>query len=217
MIKLCVLEMALGCAVNFLPMVTYLLVISLAPGPITLLMASSGANHGFVRSVPALAGMALGLALLVGALTVSVGNLMTLIASWRFYMALAGCSYLLWLSWGMLRAGQAQAGSDAARPMGFVGGAMFNWLNPSVWLLCLNLVMLFLPRRMAPWHASVLFTLVTFCVVLPCIACWAGGGVVIARFLGSPWRLRLFNCAMAAMLAGTALWMLWRALPAPML
>lgn len=198
---------------NFLPLVTYLLVMSIAPGPNNLVLATSGANFGFARTVPALSGMAFGLALQVGLLTVFLGSLVSVIASFQLYLALAGCAYLLWLSWGMLHAGQVEAGACGARPMGFFGGILFNWLNPNVWLIGFNLAMLFLPHQMTPWHAGVLFSLVTFAVVSPCIALWACSGVMIGRFLGSAWRRRLFNAVMAAMLAATAFWLVWRVLP----
>jgi threonine/homoserine/homoserine lactone efflux protein len=93
-------------------------------------LASSGVNYGFSRTLPALLGMALGLAVQIGLMTVFLGAGGGLISSVQLYLALAGCSYLLWLSWGMARAGTADKADDASAPMGFSGGLLFNWLNP---------------------------------------------------------------------------------------
>ncbi|WP_199153296.1 LysE family translocator [Chromobacterium sp. ASV23] len=199
---------------NLVALVTYLLVMSITPGPNNLVLASSGVNFGFSRTLPSLLGMTLGLSLQIGILTVFLGEVMATMASLQLYLALAGCGYLLWLSWGMARSGSAKRVEAGARPMGFWGGMLFNWLNPKVWLMGFNMVMVFLPAQMNPWHAAALFVLITFLTSLPCIAVWAGSGVAIRRFLDSPGRLRLFNCAMAALLALTALWLLSEMLPA---
>ncbi|WP_293765334.1 LysE family translocator [uncultured Aquitalea sp.] len=202
---------------NFIALATYLLVMSITPGPNNLVLATSSVNHGFSRTMPAMLGMALGLSLQVGILTVFLGSLVSLIAAVQVWLAVAGCLYLLWLSWGMARAGRAQDGDSDSRPMGFAGGLVFNWLNPKVWLMGFNIAVVFLPAHMDPLKAGFLFALLTFVVGLPCIAVWAGSGVAIRRWLDSPRRLRVFNCGMAAMLAGTALWLLAQMLPAPML
>ncbi|PXX40146.1 LysE family translocator [Aquitalea magnusonii] len=202
---------------NLVALVTYLLVMSITPGPNNLVLASSGVNYGFGRTLPAMLGMALGLALQVGVLTVFLGNLVALISSVQLYLALAGCSYLLWLSWGMARAGAAGEQADAGQPMGFAGGLLFNWLNPKVWLMGFNIAVVFLPQHMPPLTAGLLFAAITLVVGLPCIALWAGSGVAIRRWLASPRRLRAFNCGMAAMLAGTAFWLLAQMLPADVL
>jgi threonine/homoserine/homoserine lactone efflux protein len=95
---------------NLVALVTYLLVMSITPGPNNLVLASSGVNYGFSRTLPALLGMALGLAVQIGLMTVFLGQVAGLISSVQLYLALAGCSYLLWLSWGMARAGAAGQG-----------------------------------------------------------------------------------------------------------
>lgn len=158
---------------NLFALVTYLLVMSITPGPNNLVLASSGVNFGFSRTLPSLLGMALGLSLQIGLLSLFLGALISLMASLQLYLAVAGCAYLLWLSWNLARAGKAKAGDAGARPMGFWGGLMFNWLNPKVWLMGFNLVMVFLPAQMNPWHAAGVFALVSFATSLPCIAVWA--------------------------------------------
>ncbi|GGY10918.1 LysE family translocator [Paludibacterium paludis] len=198
---------------NFLALIMYLVIMGITPGPNNLVLASSGVNFGFSRTVPALMGMALGLGVQVGAITLLLGSLVAWITAIQIWLALAGCLYLLWLAWGMAHAGRPGE-ARAARPIGFVGGVLFNWLNPKVWLMGFNITMVFLPSGMDPWRAALLFSVATFATSLPCIAVWAGGGVVIARFLHSPLRLRAFNCTMAAMLTATAVWLLVQMLPA---
>lgn len=199
---------------NFVPLTLYLMVMTITPGPNNLVLASSGVRFGFSRTLPAMLGMALGLACQVAILAVALGHIKDLMADLQLWLALAGCGYLLWLAWQMTRAGQPGEAGAAARPMGFAGGALFNWLNPNVWLMSVNLALLFLPSGMPLWQAGGLFAVVAFMVALPCIGVWAWGGVAMARFLGSPRRLAAFNWVMASLLAGMALWLVADKLPA---
>jgi len=198
---------------NLIALVTYLTVMGITPGPNNLVLAASGINHGFNRTVPMLLGMAIGLGLQVGILTCFLGSLVAWMESLKLVLAVAGCAYLLWLAFKMANAGQPGEEGEA-RAMGFVGGLLFNWLNPKVWLMGFNVVMVFLPEHMAVWQAALLFTMLAIVVTLPCIAIWAWGGVAIKRFLDSPRRLSLFNHSMAGMLALTAIWLLVEMLPA---
>ena len=47
-------------------------------------------------------------------------------------------------------------------------------------------------------NSDVLALALLFGVInLPCVACWAGGGAALRRFLQDPLRLRIFNISMA--------------------
>lgn len=201
---------------NFVALVSYLTIMAITPGPNNLALASSGVNFGLKRTLPALMGMALGLSVQVALLAVALGSMMALMQSIKLYLAVAGCAYLLYLSWHMAHAGEP--GEDGkqprAKPMGFAGGVLFNWLNPKVWLMGFNVAVVFLPEHMHPLAAGALFFVITFAITLPCIAIWAWGGEFIRRYLGTPRRLHVFNCSMALMLAATATWLLVEMLPA---
>ncbi|XLM21969.1 LysE family translocator, partial [Chromobacterium piscinae] len=66
---------------------------------------------------------------------------------------------------------------EQARPLGFVGAAMFQWLNPKAWVMVLNASILFMPAgEGGRWMAALLLALVFAVVNLPCISVWAWGG-----------------------------------------
>lgn len=189
-----------------LPLLTYVATMSVTPGPNNLMLAASGVNFGLRRTVPHILGVSVG----HGSQVFLVGLALSWIMQWldalRWPLVAVGCLYLLWLAWRQSRAGQPGTRRQA-RPLGFVGGALFQWINPKGWMMVINTVILFLPRD-GGWLAGVKLTLWCIAVNLPCVAVWAVAGDRLRFWLQRPGCLRLFNYTMASLLAVTAAWIL---------
>ena len=189
-----------------LPLMTYVATMSVTPGPNNLMLAASGVNFGFRRTLPHMLGISIGHGMQVAI----VGGLLAWVMVWldsvRLELVLAGCSYLMWLAWRQARAGQP-GGSAKAQPLGFIGAALFQWVNPKAWMMVLNAAILFLPRG-GGWSAALSLALMCALINLPCIALWAMAGDRLRARLSEPRALRVFNYTMALLLAVTALWIL---------
>ena len=189
-----------------LPLLTYVATMSVTPGPNNLMLAASGVNFGFRRTVPHMLGVSIG----HGFQVCIVAGLLAWMLAWlealRQMLVGAGCGYLLWLAWRQARAGEPGQG-QRTQPLGFVGAALFQWVNPKAWMMGVNTAILFLPSGSGWWTAASL-ALVCIAVNLPCVAVWAVAGDRLRHRLHDPLALRTFNLSMAALLAGTALWIL---------
>lgn len=189
-----------------LPLLTYVATMSVTPGPNNLMLAASGVNFGFRRTVPHMLGVSIG----HGFQVCIVAGLLAWMLAWlealRQVLVGAGCGYLLWLAWRQARAGEPGQG-QRTQPLGFVGAALFQWVNPKAWMMGVNTAILFLPSGSGWWTAASL-ALVCIAVNLPCVAVWAVAGDRLRDRLHDPLALRVFNLSMAALLAGTALWIL---------
>ncbi|NDV11248.1 LysE family translocator [Crenobacter caeni] len=183
---------------------TYMGVMSVTPGPNNLMLATSGVNHGFRRTLPHMLGISAGCALQL-VLTVAGWAWLTRgLEQWRLPLAFAGCAYLMWLSWQLWRSA-APGAREAGRPLGFVGAVLFQWVNPKAWLMTVNAALVFAPGDGA---GTLAMALLAAAVNLPCIAVWALFGDRLRTALQDARWLRLFNAAMALLLALTALWLL---------
>ena len=189
-----------------LPLMTYVATMSVTPGPNNLMLAASGVNFGFRRTVPHMLGISIGHGIQVGI----VAGLLAWVMAWlddvRLALVLAGCTYLLWLAWRQAQAGQP-GGGKSAQPLGFIGAALFQWVNPKAWMMVLNTAILFLPRG-GGWSAALSLALICVIVNFPCIALWAAVGDRLRFKLRDPRALRIFNGSMALLLAVTAVWIL---------
>ena len=189
-----------------LPLLTYVATMSVTPGPNNLMLAASGVNFGFRRTVPHMLGISIGHGIQVAIVAGLLAWVMAWLDDMRLGLVLAGCAYLLWLAWRQAQAGQP-GGGKSAQPLGFIGAALFQWVNPKAWMMVLNAAILFLPRG-GGWGAALSLALVCALVNFPCIALWAVVGDRLRFRLRDPRALRVFNYAMALLLAATAVWIL---------
>ncbi|MDF0606581.1 LysE family translocator [Neisseriaceae bacterium TC5R-5] len=190
-------------------LLSYVVVMTITPGPNNLMLTASGVNFGFRRTIPHLLGISLGVAVLV----FCVANLLTLILgglhSIRLPLALLGCGYLLYLSWKTIRAGRPGQ-REVNQPLSLIGAALFQWVNPKAWVMALNAGILFMPANTGQsWLAAVVIALTFLVLGLPCICVWAWTGERLRRWLGSERALLCFNLLMGGLMALTALWLLW--------
>ena len=187
-----------------LPLLTYMATMSVTPGPNNLMLAASGVNFGFRRTLPHMLGISIG----VGIQIVLVAGLLAWVMTWldalRLPLVFVGCAYLLWLAWRQARAGQP-GNSEKSQPLGFFGAALFQWVNPKAWMMVLNVAILFLPPE-SGWADAVLLALISASINLPCIALWAVAGDRLREHLRQPHLLRVFNLTMSFLLAATAVW-----------
>ncbi|SCK19779.1 LysE family translocator [Vogesella sp. LIG4] len=189
------------------PLLSYVALMSVTPGPNNLMLAASGVNFGWRRTVPHMLGISGGHGLQILLVSLLLGWVLALLEQGRLWLALAGCSYLFWLSWQVWRAGAPQ-GRQAGKPLGFIGAAAFQWVNPKAWVMVVNTSVLFLPHDATAGH-SLLLALICAMVNLPCIAVWAGMGDALRHHLARE-RVRLwFNGVMATAMAATAGYLLW--------
>lgn len=187
-----------------LPLLTYVAAMSVTPGPNNLMLAASGVNFGFRRTLPHLVGVSAGHGVQVWVVAGALAWVMSWLETARMPLVAAGCAYLLWLAWRQAHAGRPGAAARI-RPLGFVGAALFQWVNPKAWMMVLNVALLFLPRG-GGWGAATVLALACAAINLPCIALWALAGDRLRNWMNTPAALRLFNYTMAALLAATAAW-----------
>ena len=189
-----------------LPLFSYLFVMAVTPGPNNIMLAVSGVNFGFRRSLPHIFGICFGnvvQVLLCASLLVMAGEW---IDGGRRWLAIVGCVYLLWLATKIARAG-APGNEAVMKPLSFTEGALFQAINPKAWVMVLNTAVLFMPKG-GGWVAASGLALAGLLIGLPSVAVWALGGERLRRWLAQPGALRAFNVTMALLLGVTALWLL---------
>lgn len=182
-----------------LALATFCFVSSITPGPNNMMLLASGANFGFRRTLPHLFGVTLGFGAMVLAVGLGLGGLFTAYPALYDVLRVVGGAYMLWLAYRIATADGLGDSHSSAQPMSFLQAAAFQWVNPKAWAISLGAITAFVAP--GEFVAGVLIVTVVFTLVnLPCIASWAGFGVVLRRLLDRPWTLRAFNATMALLL-----------------
>jgi threonine/homoserine/homoserine lactone efflux protein len=176
---------------------------SITPGPNNMMLLASGLNHGFVRSLPHMAGISIGFVILVFATGLGMHALFVQVPALQTVLKYVGAAYLLWLAWKLARSVPMAPGeAGATRPMSFFGAAAFQWVNPKAWVMAVSAVTTYLPHAFGVPDV-LLLALVFGAVGAPCIAAWASCGVAMRRVLQNPRSVRIFNGGCAALLVAS--------------
>src|SRR6185295_16673925 len=183
----------------FLSFLGFAIAASVTPGPNNVMVAASAAGHGVRAVVPQILGISGGfgaMILIVGlSLAVPLASFPQLATAMRWI----GAAWLALLAWKIATA--APPGEGTGRPpLRFIGGALFQWINPKAWMLAVGIATTWAApdAPLAPQVAlmAAIFTLVG----VPNGLLWAVLGERAGRLLHSPGRLRIFNVTMALLL-----------------
>ena len=184
------------------PLALFALVSSITPGPNNVMLASSGLNFGFRRSMPHLLGVNLGFTLMIFLVGIGLGSVFQQVPELYTVLKYAGAAYLLYLAWKIANSGGMEDGAVSGKPMTFLQAAAFQWVNPKAWVMAVGVIATYTPQ--AGFFANlVIATVVCGIVNLPSIGVWVTFGTALRRVLHKPWAIRAFNISMALLLVAS--------------
>jgi len=190
---------------SLLALAVFAWVTSITPGPSNFMLLASGANFGFLATVPQVLGITLGFTSLLLAVGLGLGALLTAFPALHLGLKIGGGAYLLHLAWRIARSSALGDGkTPQGRPLTLLESAAFQWINPKAWVVALAAMAVY-TTPVSPYLSMALICLVFALVNLPTISAWAVFGVALRGYLTEPARLRRFNCTMGLLLAAT-LW-----------
>jgi threonine/homoserine/homoserine lactone efflux protein len=184
----------------FLAQVVFASVMAFTPGPNNVLLAASGVNFGFMRTMPHIWGVTIGFDVLLIAGAVGVGFLFHAFPALHTVLKIGGAIYMLYLAWKVATAHQSGADDKApARPFTFLEAAAFQWINPKAVIAVVGGIALYV-RPGHEWIDFPVMLVVMTVATIGAVTLWTGFGVALRRFLRDPARARIFNISMALLL-----------------
>ncbi|WP_022872165.1 LysE family translocator [Nesterenkonia alba] len=197
---------------TFLPIILFFIAGAGTPGPNNTIAMAAGANYGFRKTIPCIAGVNVGFPLMLILVGLGLGGVLT---QWPWLLDVLrpiGVAYLLWLAWRIAAAPTNVEARGQGKPPGFIQMALFQFVNPKAWTLVVAAVSTYTGF----WDAFFLEVLaLALCALLfstPCTAAWALLGVGAGRVISTPEHMRIFNLVMAGLLvvslipAGIEIW-----------
>ncbi len=177
----------------------FVMATSATPGPNVLMVAAAAAQVGVRRVVPHMLGITLGFPAMIVAIALGLGLPFAAFPWAHRAMQVLGAAWLLWLAWKIATAPPPAEG-PARPPLGFLGAAAFQWVNPKAWLIALAALPAFTTPGEAMLPQALLVAGIFAALSMPCLLLWACFGLAARRVLGAGPRLRAFNIVMAGLL-----------------
>ncbi|GGL60714.1 LysE family translocator [Wenxinia marina] len=191
----------------FLALLGFAFATTVTPGPNNMMVMASGANFGLRRTLPHVAGIALGFGAMILALGLGLMQAFHTVPGLETALTWACLAYLLWLAWKIAtaapKAPEAPEARPAGRPLTFLQAAAFQWVNPKAWAMGTSALTAYAG---AAGPGAVATVAATFAAVsVPCILAWTLLGQQMRRILSRPSRLRAFNVTMALLMLASLL------------
>ena len=174
------------------------------PGPNVILLTASGARFGMARTLPHVAGVALGVGITAGLTGAGIGAVLLGRPALEWGLKLAACAWILWMAWGLARRARRPRVEGRDRPFTLIEAVLFQWVNPKVWAVALAAASGYaagLPPLAEGARLGAAFAGINLGVCL----FWTGAGHLLTALLSSNAAWAIFLRIMAAALALSAL------------
>ena len=109
------------------------------PGPNNLMLMASSAKFGFRRTIPHGLGVTVGFALMVVLVGIGLGEVFRYLPWLEPVLKVLAAINLLYLAWTLIGLKIKDQGAGQ-RPLTFIEGAGFQWINPKAWALAVSFV-----------------------------------------------------------------------------
>ena len=180
----------------FISYFLFCLVMTSTPGPNNALVMLSGARFGLKKTLPLILGIACGVALQLIAIGMGLNQVFQWFPALQLLFSLIGTAYLLRLAWKIAMSGPLQITLEEKPAMGFVQGAIFQWVNPKAWIMSISTIATYFAVN-HQFSAIVYAALILLLISIPCVGIWAVAGKFLRRLLMQPKFACIFNLSMA--------------------
>lgn len=177
---------------------------TITPGPNNLMLTASGVNFGFARTIPHLLGITFGFTILCSLTAMGLGSLFIEVPILHTILKWVGATYLLYLAYKIITASDVGGVEGNAKPFSFMQAAVFQFVNPKAWTMCITGISAFSLSENIQTSAVVV-VIVYSLISVPCCSIWALLGVQVGRFLSNEKYLKLFNYTLGGLTAACVL------------
>jgi len=182
---------------TLLAMFSLSLAMSITPGPVNMMIISSGVNHGFKKTVPFISGATIGFTLLLILIGFGLMNILNHYPSLLSIMEILGASFIIYMGYKIsTSSADITVKNQDKKVLKFYEGFLLQWLNPKAWIACVSGVSMFVSSD----STFLVFVLIYFTVCYASLSFWGVLGQKATIFLNTPVKVKFFNVTMGAIL-----------------
>lgn len=182
-------------------LITFAFVGAFTPGPNNIMLMTSGANVGFVRTIPHMLGVIFGFAFMLILVGFGLIQIFQTYPQLEFILQMVSAIYLSYLAYKIARSEPINSDNSDYKPMSFVAAASFQWVNPKGWSMALSVMSIY--ATSSDMFSVLLIAFVFICINVPTVSFWTVAGKELQKRLKTPKHLKFFNYSMAGLLVGS--------------
>src|SRR6202790_3907491 len=136
--------------------IVFAAVMYFTPGPNNIIVLSSGLNHGFRPTIPAIAGITFCCAFMVAAVGLGFGTVFVAYPLLQTILKYAGAAYLIYLAAVIAMSARGTRRQHNRRgPITFWVAAMFQWVNVKGWVMVIGTITAYAGIARFPWNIAI--------------------------------------------------------------
>jgi len=187
-------------------MFSFSLALSISPGPVNMIIVSSGASYGVRKTFSFVSGGTIGFTLLLLFIGLGFSNVIDLHPNFLKYLAVSGSLFIVYMGY-LIATSKPELNIEDNQQPTFIQGFLLQWLNPKAWIACMVGVSLFSSPN--SHQQFLIFTMVYFLVCYLSLFSWSVLGNKASILLDSEFKLKIFNQLMGGLLIVTAFFLLY--------
>jgi threonine/homoserine/homoserine lactone efflux protein len=194
-------------------LVSFVIVMSITPGPNNLMMMSSSALFGVRATLPHWLGVNIGFNIMMVAAVFGLGQLVEQYSWTLLLVKVGGSAWLAWMAWLFLSAGLKPVRSNGAetagdltprsRPFRLYEAALFQWINPKALLMTISAAGAYVALADGPSERALLIVATFVVFGAPCGLAWIFAGGAIKRVMADGQFAGALNIAISLLLVAT--------------
>lgn len=179
-----------------LAMFSLSLVMSISPGPVNMMIISSGINHGFRPTFLFISGATIGFTLLLIMIALGLSKVYEQYSDAFSILEVCGALFICYMGYKIATSkGDLEVKSEK-QYLKFHEGFLLQWLNPKAWIACISGVSMFSQSQ----YSLMIFITIYFFVCYASLSFWGILGQKATYFLNTNRRLQNFNMFMGGIL-----------------
>lgn len=195
-----------------LPLAAFAILAAGTPGPNNLMLMTSGMNYGFRRSAGHMAGVAIGMPLMIVAVGLGLSQLFAWFPVLEILLKYVCAAYLIYLAYRIATAMPKMAETGemevSGQPLTFAQAAAFQWVNPKSWVMATTALTVYALPLSNTGNAFAIALVFAFVGMFTATS-WTALGDRLRLFFSNPVRLRVFNSVSALLLLATLIPVFW--------
>jgi len=173
---------------------------SVTPGPNNITVMASGVNFGVRKSLPVFMGICVGFSVMLLLVGIGFGQIFEQVPSLHIFIKFFGTLYLLYLAYLIATANEISTSKAQAKPLTFLNGALFQWLNAKAWVVATGAIAAFTTVGLDFYTQNITIALIFLVISFPCVGLWLFFGSVLQNKLKSKNSMKVFNYSMGGLL-----------------
>jgi threonine/homoserine/homoserine lactone efflux protein len=182
-------------------MLSFSFVMSISPGPVNILIITSGINYGFQKTFAFISGATIGFTLLLAFIGLGFMGVFKAYPSFLLYVEICGALFIMYMGYKIATSSAHLGVAKEKKRLRFYEGFLLQWLNPKAWIACVSGVAMFAEGS----YVLEIFIGVYFLICYLCLSFWGVLGGRATHFLNTDKRLKIFNIIMGNILILLAL------------